>query len=198
MHDPEQSRFFVMEGKEIWKGIYGYTGKYQISTFGRIKSLNYRRTGNERVMSTPLNSRGYPSVRLSENGNVITRTVHQLMAVAFLNHKPCGYKMIVHHIDGNKENNHKSNLRLTTQRENISFKRGTSKYTGVSWDSHAKKWKSGAMLEGKVKHLGLFNNEIDAHKAYLKAIGLPYIMPNVYSNNALMSRNNHMVFCNNL
>lgn len=37
--------------KEIWKDIKGYEGLYQISNFGRIKSLNYKRTKKEKIMT---------------------------------------------------------------------------------------------------------------------------------------------------
>ena len=35
---------------EIWKDIKGYEGYYQISNLGKVKSLNYSRTGKEQIL----------------------------------------------------------------------------------------------------------------------------------------------------
>ena len=48
----------IME-KEIWKDIKGYEGKYQVSNLGRVKSLNYHRSGKERILKNLINTRGY-------------------------------------------------------------------------------------------------------------------------------------------
>ena len=43
---------------EEWKNIVGYEGKYQISSLGRVKSLNYRKTGKEKILKQNIN-KGY-------------------------------------------------------------------------------------------------------------------------------------------
>ena len=44
--------------KEIWKDIPGYEKMYQVSNYGRIKSLNYKRSKNEKIMKEyPENNR---------------------------------------------------------------------------------------------------------------------------------------------
>jgi len=69
--------------------------------------------------------------------------VHKLVAIHFLNHNPCGYKVVVDHIDGNPLNNHVNNLRLVSSRENINLgydkKNTTSKYRGVHLNSKSNK-----------------------------------------------------------
>jgi hypothetical protein len=45
-----------------------------------------------------------------------------------------------------------------------------SKYTGVSWYKPYNKWKASITIYGKLKHLGYFTSEIDAHEAYQKAL----------------------------
>ena len=35
---------------EIWKDIRGYEGYYQVSSLGKVKSLNYNRTGKEQIL----------------------------------------------------------------------------------------------------------------------------------------------------
>ena len=98
---------------------------------------------------------------------IIKRTVNQIMAIAFLSHKPCGHKIVVDHIDNNKLNNKLYNLQLITHRENISKdKKGSSKYTGVCWHKIKNKWQSSIAINGKIKYLGIFTNEIEAAQAY--------------------------------
>lgn len=78
------------------------------------------------------------------------------------------------HIDGNKVNNHHTNLRQVTQRENTQFyhrsRKTSSKYTGVCWKERRKKWGAQIRLEGKVKFLGRFDCELEAARAYDKAL----------------------------
>ena len=80
---------------------------------------------------------------------------------------------IVDHINGNRLDNRKSNLRLATIEGNNRNKRKlapkTSKYKGVCWDSHKRKWKAGIKINGKFKHLGNFDSEEEAARAYNKA-----------------------------
>ena len=54
--------------EEIWKDIKGYEGKYQVSNLGRVRSLNYRRTGKERILKYLINTRGYLTTVLYKNG----------------------------------------------------------------------------------------------------------------------------------
>jgi len=68
--------------------------------------------------------------------------------------------------------NNVSNLQLISQRENSSKDRkdGSSQYTGVSWFKKSNKWRSVIYINGKLKHLGLFDNELDASNAYQKTL----------------------------
>ena len=96
------------------------------------------------------------------------KIVSQLIAIAFLNHKPCGNKMVVDHIDTNKLNNKLYNLQVITNRENTSKdrKNGSSKYLGVSWNKSNKNWSATILINGKPKYLGSFTNEKEASQAY--------------------------------
>jgi len=157
-----------MEDIEIWKDIIGYEGLYMISSFGRVKSL----VTNEKILKNSIGSHGYYRVNLSKNNKVNLFNIHILVAINFLNHKPNGYKIVVDHHDNNRLNNHVSNLQLITQRKNSSKDRKncSSIYTGVCWDKKNNKWKSAIKINGKVKHLGCFDNEHDAYEAYKKAL----------------------------
>lgn len=163
-----------METKEIWKDVPDYEGYYQVSNLGRVKSLERKvkakgeRLVSEKILKPYYTGGGYDAVALNKNGIKKTSKIHKLVAIAFLGHKPSGYNEIVDHIDNNRLNNCVSNLQLTTQRHNLSKdkKGGTSKYTGVCWDKLVKKWKSTIRYNGKIEHLGYFNDEIEASKAY--------------------------------
>lgn len=81
------------------------------------------------------------------------------------------------HIDNNKLNNQKENLRIVTHSQNgmnrKNTKHSTSIFKGVSWDKKRDKWKVGITKNSKRCGLGYFKREEDAGKAYdRKAIEL--------------------------
>ena len=162
----------MKEVKENWKDVKGYEGVYMVSDLGNVKSLNRKdninRLVKERILKANLNSRGYLAVSLYKNGKQKLFRVHQLVCIAFLNHTPSGYKIVVDHKNAIKTDNRLSNLQLITARLNSSKdkKNCSSKYTGVSWAKHVKKWRSAIRINGKSKYLGMFKTEIEAHERY--------------------------------
>lgn len=165
---------------EIFKPIKDYERIYEISNLGRIKSLerivkgkdNSFRKIKTKILKQAINKNGYLKVVLSKNNKCKTKTIHQLLAVAFLNHTPNGYKTVVDHKNNIKTDNRLDNLQLVSNRKNTSKdkKNCTSKYTGVCWSKKLKKWCSSIRINGKKKHLGYFENEIDASDSYQKAL----------------------------
>ena len=102
--------------EEIFKDIKGYEGLYQISNLGRIKSLNYNRTGKEKLLKQNINSNNYCKITLSKNNVRKNYCTHVLVAKTFIenpNRLPC-----INHIDGNKQNNHIDNLEWVTYKQN--------------------------------------------------------------------------------
>ena len=110
--------------------------------------------------------KGYPQVTLNRK----SKLVHQLVAMAFLSHVQCGHKLVVDHEDEVKTNNKLSNLKIDTNRGNLSRRGGSSEYVGVYWYKASEKWASKIGVGGKQIHLGYFTNEIDAHNAYQKKL----------------------------
>ena len=153
--------------REEFRSVPGYEGYYEVSNFGNVKSLT-----NDKILKPCLGSRGYYMVRVYKDNKGNTMSIHVLVAMAFLGHKPDGYKIVVDHIDNNKLNNHVSNLQLISNRENTSKdkKNGTSKYTGVTWYNASNKWLAQIAINSKKKNLGLFETEDEAHETYQKAL----------------------------
>jgi hypothetical protein len=155
---------------EIFKDIHGYEGMYQVSDLGRVKSFKLNK---ERILKPGISRNGYLHVVLCNEGKQKNVKIHKLVAMAFLNHKPDGTnKIVVDHLNNIRTDNRLENLQLISNRENCSKDRKgfTSKYTGVSWSKASNKWLSIIEINGKIKHLGVFNSEEEAGQYYQDAL----------------------------
>ena len=112
--------------KEIWRDISEYEGLYQISNFGRVKSLQ-KGNRKEKILKNGIGSVGYLSVGLYKDGKARTANVHRLVAEAFIPN-PLN-KTQVNHKDGCKANPIVTNLEWVTPSENNkhAFATGLSK-----------------------------------------------------------------------
>lgn len=102
--------------KEIWTPILGYEELYWVSNWGRIKSINYNKTGKEKILRPSKNRDGYFKVCLCRDGKPKYFRVHRLVWEAFYGPIPKG--MQVNHINEDKTDNHLENLNLMTCKEN--------------------------------------------------------------------------------
>lgn len=109
--------------EEEWRDIRGYEGLYQVSSFGKVKSLD--RTNFKFNRSVPLKGRilklntnihGYPFATIYKNGVSHSITVHRLVAETFIPNPD--NKPQVNHINGCKSDNRVDNLEWVTASEN--------------------------------------------------------------------------------
>ena len=103
---------------ELWKDIDGFEGKYQVSSWGRVRNLN-----TNKILTPYENSKGYLKVGLHLKGHKspVKKRVNRLVAIAFI---PNPYELPqVNHKDGNKQNNSISNLEWCTNRQNAIHRR---------------------------------------------------------------------------
>lgn len=134
----------------------------------------------ERLTRIPLSEgQGYAIISPEDGGRVKEETWHLLKS----GYAESGKRILMHrfilqalegsqidHINGNKLDNRRSNLRFSTQAENMrnssAQKNSTSKFKGVNWDTNQKKWTAQITINYKKHHLGVYTTEEEAARAY--------------------------------
>lgn len=108
---------------EIWKDIQNYEGSYQVSNYGRVKSLSRvdsrGNKRNEKILKLDKDRQGYKNVYLCKNGKRKFYQVHRLVANAFIPN-PNNYPQ-VNHKDENPSNNNINNLEWCTAKYNCNY-----------------------------------------------------------------------------
>lgn len=133
------------KNESAWAPVKGYEGLYEVSTNGEVKSLNYNRTGKEKVLKPGKSRGGYLRVFLYKNGECKPHSVHRLVAEAFLDNPenlPC-----VNHKDENPSNNNVNNLEFCSYQYNINY--GTAIQRRVEKQINGKKSKPVIALDPK-------------------------------------------------
>ena len=121
--------------EEIWKAIviekngiiYDYTGLYEVSNLGRVRSLNYRRTGKIKVLRPRNNGNNYLKIYLSKDRERETFYIHRIVAKVFLLNDNPTEKIEVNHKDFDRTNNRVDNLEWVTIQENMQHLMNTDK-----------------------------------------------------------------------
>jgi hypothetical protein len=166
---------------EKWKSVTGYEGLYEISQYGRIKSLARTKVakGNtcssvkERIRVLCPERSGYLLATLCKDGKGLVHKSHLLVWDHFGDTPRKGRELQVDHKDENKLNNLIYNLQLSDTRANVSKARLTkdnrrSNYTGVQPipNGRNKRWGAFIVINKKNTYIGGFATEIDASRAY--------------------------------
>lgn len=122
---------YYKNAEEIWKDVFGYEGIYQVSDFGRIKSLDRIRCNGKSYKGKilkPWKSKYNDTdkyrlvISLVKSGKRKHFYIHQLVLNAFIG--PCPKEMEICHNNGNGENNNLNNLRYDTRKNNHKDKMG--------------------------------------------------------------------------
>lgn len=101
---------------ESWRDVVG-AADYIVSDHGRVaRKAGTFKTPFDRIVEGGVKDTGYRQVMLTINGKVFGRTVHRLVAAAFI--RPMAQGDVVNHLDGVKTNNHISNLEITDRAGN--------------------------------------------------------------------------------
>jgi hypothetical protein len=144
---------------EVYLPIDGFEN-YAVSNYGNVKN-----TKTNKIIKSTKNIHGYLFVNLYDSKHKsINKRVHRLVLATFEKNpesKPC-----IDHINNDKLDNCLFNLRYVTYQEN-NFnaklsKRNTSGVKGISWHKLKTKWIALIMIDGKLLHLGYFDNLEDA------------------------------------
>lgn len=111
--------------EEIWKPVLGYEGLYEVSSLGRVKSLdrvvmhkNGKKTQRRGcIIKQYIGDVGYYCVRISKDGDGKHLRTHVLVCTAFHGQRPKGMEVL--HLDGTRTNNRADNLMWGTRSDNM-------------------------------------------------------------------------------
>lgn len=160
---------------EIWKPIPNYEKLYEVSNYGNI------RNSRKLLKFYKINS-GYYALKLTKDGVRTSPLVHRLVALVFC--PKLEEQTEVNHIDGNKQNNHATNLEWCTSSQNKQHGIAShlydaifetknslgkkhlpnphSKYHNVTFDRSRNKWAACIRIDGKNLFQKRFDSEEDA------------------------------------
>tara|TARA_R110000868_G_C10615176_1_gene741755 strand:- start:85 stop:546 length:462 start_codon:yes stop_codon:yes gene_type:complete len=120
------------------------------------------------VPNTSNCSDGYNQIGV--DGKMVKR--HRMIAYCFHGLDIDDKTEQVDHISRDRVENTADNLRVVTQQQN-QFNQGAK---GYCWDKARGKWQAKIGINGRRIHLGYFDNEEDAHQAYLTAKNIYHII----------------------
>lgn len=169
----------LVEIEEEWRSVKGFEGYYEISSFGRIKSLDRRVTFSHhkntntliqgQLLKTHFNRRGYVIVGLKKEGKHYPKKIHRLVAEAFIENDQNLPQ--INHKDGIKLSNSSVNLEWCTNTENrdhaiekglIDFK-GEKSHKCTITESEAKEIKT---------RLKMGHRNVDIHRSMNISLGV--------------------------
>lgn len=143
---------------EEWKDIKGYEGLYQVSDWGRVKSLARYHVKNDRILKLSPDKDGYLKTTFRTENSVKTKKVHKLVAEAFIPNPE--NKPVVGHTkslpDGTEDKtaNEAWNLEWMTVEENNNYGCRNNNFSKTTYQY---------TLDGKL--VGVYKNTVEAAKS---------------------------------
>jgi len=154
--------------------LHGVKFKYED---GEVYRLYHLKKGDEwKQINTIFNIQYYEYFRFLNKKKRYEIKMHRLI---YWLHNPdwdifdSSKDNLIDHIDGNPKNNNIENLRVVTNQQNC-FNRKKAK--GCCWNKQKQKWCAYIRVNKKLKHLGGFELQEDAHQAYLDAKEIYHII----------------------
>lgn len=147
--------------EEVWKDIDGFEGLYQVSNYGRVKSLNYNRSGKEQILKPKTAPNGYLHVCLYSKNKRKYITIHRLVAQMFLdnpNNLPC-----INHKSEDKTDNSVNNIEYCDYKYNNNYGKHNEKVVKANTENcHYKKLSNllRKLKSKKVKQYNLKNGDL--------------------------------------
>lgn len=143
---------------EIWKDVKGYEGIYEVSSFGRVRSVDrfaFHWRGGKRIVKGKIliqcnRGEGYLCVDLSKKSKKTTYLTHRIVAISFLG---LNKKLEVNHKDSNRHNNSIENLEWSTRSENMKHASIFGNHNAISSPKMAKKLNVEKVLSIRLKSL---------------------------------------------
>lgn len=150
---------------ETWKSIKGYEGLYQVSNYGNVRSVdrinNIGKHNKSVLLKLQVNKRtGYVQVALCKEGVRHRKTVHRLVAIAFIDN-PKGYETV----------NHKNEIKTDNRVENLEW---MSLKDNLAYGTHTKRANEHKPDQSGKNHFnyGLRGAESHTHKGKVTAISI--------------------------
>jgi hypothetical protein len=140
--------------QDLLKELYDYQDGFLINRF----NINPRAMKGEKA-GCLIKTTGYTGIRINSK----RYSAHRLIWIWHNGDIP--KRMEIDHINRNRGDDRIENLRLATHQENMFNSFGK----GCFWNKSRNKWHSQISINDSIKYLGSFDNEQEAHQAYLNA-----------------------------
>lgn len=114
--DTEEWKTVIYDG-EIWEN-------YEVSSHGRVRSLNYKRTGQIQILKQNDNEYGYLKIQASKHNHIKVMLVHRMVGFAFIPNDNPTEKTQINHINENKHDNRVENLEWISPKNNCNYGTG--------------------------------------------------------------------------
>lgn len=156
---------------EIWKPINNYEGLYEISNYGRVRSLNRQGTKGK-ILKNDLRKDGYLQVHLVKKGKMKNYLVHRLVAETFIPN--CDKLPEVNHINEIKSDCRTENLEWCNKKYNMNY--GNRPYRNALKVQQLDKENNILATFNSIREAGRINNLNQSHitkccKGQLKTTG---------------------------